>query len=338
MPIGLPANTLALIHRHIPLQGEPLPPSEAHPPSVNSRPLTLLITIARYLLGLGILTYGISKLLNDQFQVSAWTYDQPMIQVPGSMLTWAFLGYQPWFQFLLGVCETIPGLLLLSRRTWRLGALLLFPVLLNVVLMNFALDLWRDTRIISSILLSLNLFLLACDLPLYRSFLVALMPPSPAFRNRPMQVAATASAILVPIVAIACFWILSMMPANRDMAQIVDFVGIRQINGAGAWGVDRITIAGQDIPGAPDRRMYFDIFMQCGYRSGLEKSLGSFTASRDKHTLNITNLTLGGDSSPILATYTLQGKVLAIEGQRGGHPVEILLHRLNWGPMLPFGR
>jgi uncharacterized membrane protein YphA (DoxX/SURF4 family) len=320
------------------LQGEPLPPSEANPPSGNSRPLTLFITIARYLLGLGILTYGISKLLNDQFQVSAWTYDQPMIQVPGSMLTWAFLGYEPWFQFLLGVCETIPGLLLLSRRTWRIGALLLFPVLLNVVLMNFALDLWRDTRIISSVLLLLNLFLLACDLPLYRSFLAALMPSVAPFRNRRMQIAAIASAILVPIVAIACFWILGMMPLNRAMAQIVDFVGIRQINGAGAWGVDRITIAGQDIPGEPDRRMYFDIFMKCGYRSGLEKSLGNFTANRDKHALTIIDLTLGGDSSPIIGTYTLQGRSLTIEGQRSGQPVEIVLHRLNWGPMLPFGR
>jgi hypothetical protein len=289
-------------------------------------------------LGLAILTYGISKLFNFQFQVSAWTYAHPVIQTSGSMLTWAFLGYEPWFQFLLGVFETVPGLLLLTRRTWRLGALLLFPVLLNVVLINFALDLWHDTKVISSILLLLDLSLLACDHSRYRSFLAELLPKPTPFRNRPARVAATVAAILVPVVAMGCFWIFGMMPMNRTAAEIADLVGVRQINGAGTWGVDRITIGGQEIAGAPDRRFYFDVFMKCGYKSGLTESLGTFTASRSSHSVTISGLPLGGDSSLIVATYTLQGKALKIDGNRGGQPVEILLHRLNWGPMLPFGR
>ena len=313
--------------------------TEAQPALPRSpRVLTVFITIVRYILGLGILTYGISKLFNLQFQISAWTYAHPLIRTSGSMLAWAFLGYEPWFQFVLGVFETIPGLLLLTRRTWRLGALLLFPVLLNVVLINFALDLWRDTKVIGSILLLLDLFLLACDLPRYRSILAVLLPIPPPFRNRRVQIAASVAAILVPVVAMGCFWFFGMMPGYRAMGEIVDFVGTRQINGAGTWGVDRITIAGQDIPGAPDRRFYFDIFIKCGYKSGLTESLGTFTASRGGHSVNISGLSLGGDSSLIVATYTLQDKVLKIEGQRSGQPVEILLHRLNWGPMLPFGR
>jgi esterase/lipase len=83
--------------------------------------------------------------------------------------------------------------------------------------------------------------------------------------------------------------------------------------------------------------MNFDIFMKCGYKSGLEESLGTFKASRGTHSISIAGLTLGGDASPIVASYTLQGKTLMIEGQRSGQPVEIVLHRLNWGPMLPFG-
>jgi hypothetical protein len=304
----------------------------------SSRVLTVFITVVRYTLGLAILTYGISKLFNFQFQVSAWTYDHPLIRTSGSMLTWAFLGYEPWFQFVLGVFETIPGLLLLTRRTWRLGALLLFPVLLNVVLINFALDLWHDTKVIGSILLLLNLFLLACDLPRYRSILAVLLPTPTPFKNGRVQAAATVAAILVPVVAMGCFWFFGMMPMNRAAAEIVDFVGTRQINGAGTWAVDRITIGGQEITGAPDRRFYFDIFMKCGYKSGLTESLGTFTASRGRHSVDISGLSLGGDSSLIVATYTLQDKILTIEGDRGGQPVEIVLHRLKWGPMLPFGR
>jgi uncharacterized membrane protein YphA (DoxX/SURF4 family) len=312
--------------------------TEAQPAQPRSaRLLTLLITVARYVLGLGILTYGVSKLGNYQFQVSAWTYAQPLIRTSGSMLTWAFLGYQPWFQFMLGVLETVPGLLLLSRRTWRLGALLLFPVLLNVVLMNFAMDLWHDTKVISSFLLSINLFLLACDVPRYRSILAILLPTPLPYRSPRLKIAATVAAIVIPVAAISCFWVFAMMPMNRTMGEIVDLVGVRQINGAGTWGVDQITIGGHDVPGASDRRMYFDIFMKCGYKSGLEESLGTFKASRGTHSISIAGLTLGGDASPIVASYTLQGKTLMIEGQRSGQPVEIVLHRLNWGPMLPFG-
>ena len=298
----------------------------------------VLITIARYALGLVILTYGISKLLNVQFQVSAWTYARPLIQTSGSMLTWAFLGYQPWFQFLLGMLETIPGLLLLSRRTWRLGALLLFPVLLNVVLINFALDLWHDTQVISSVLLLINLFLLACDLRRYRSILALLLPSPAPIQSPRIRIAATVASILVPVLAIGSFIAFGLMPIQRDLDKIVDFTGKRQINGAGTWAVDRITVGGRDIPGATDRRMYFDIFNKCGYKSGLEESLGSFKADRSGHSVSISGLSLGGDSSSIVATYSLQGKGLTIEGQRSGQQVEILLHRSNWGAMLPFGR
>jgi uncharacterized membrane protein YphA (DoxX/SURF4 family) len=315
-----------------------LPAVETQPAQLrSSRVLTVFITVARFALGLGILTYGISKLTNFQFQVSPWTYAHPLIQTSGAMLTWAFLGYQPWFQFLLGLCETVPGLLLLNRRTWRLGALLLFPVLLNVVLINFALDLWHDTKIISSVLLLLNVFLLACDLRRYRTILAILLPPPSPFRNHRVRATAIAAAILVSVLAMGAFWVFGEMPANRDMDEISDFVGIRQINGAGTWAVDRVTVSGHEITGAPDRRLYFDIFKRCGYKSGLDESLGTFKATRIAHSVSISGVALGGDSSPISATYTLQGKVLRIEGQRNGQAVEIVLHRLNWGPMLPYG-
>jgi hypothetical protein len=150
-------------------------------------------------------------------------------------------------------------------------------------------------------------------------------------------VTATAAAILVPVMAMGAFWVFGEMPANRTMYELSDFVGTRQINGAGTWGVDRIAVGGQEISGAPDRRLYFDIFMKCGYKSGLDESLGTFKASRTAHSVSISRVTIGGDSSPISATYTLQGKVLKIDGQRNGQPVEIVLHRLNWGPMLPYG-
>ena len=77
---------------------------------------------ARYLLGTIMLYYAIVKLVNVQFQVSPFTYTRPLDQVPGRMLAWAYLGYAPWFQRLLGVAEFTPALMLFLRRTARLAA------------------------------------------------------------------------------------------------------------------------------------------------------------------------------------------------------------------------
>jgi hypothetical protein len=80
----------------------------------------------RYLLGTVMLYYAMLKLINVQFQVSPFTYTRPLDEVPGRMLAWAYLGYAPWFQRLLGVTEFAPALMLFFRRTARLAAALMF--------------------------------------------------------------------------------------------------------------------------------------------------------------------------------------------------------------------
>ena len=95
------------------------------------------MTVARLVLALGMMPYGVSKLFLLQFQVAASAYAQPLGETPSTTLTWAFLGYSPVFQFRLGTFEIIPAVLLLFARTRRLGALLLLPVVLNVAMFNY---------------------------------------------------------------------------------------------------------------------------------------------------------------------------------------------------------
>ena len=129
-----------------------------------------------------MMPYFISKLFNYQFQVQPWGYAQPLGEIGGITLTWAFLGYQPWFQFLIGVLEAIPALLLLFRRSRRAGALLMLVMVLNVALMNYAMDLWHDTRVIATVFLMMNIYLLACDWPVWRNIAIQLFP-RPAVRS-----------------------------------------------------------------------------------------------------------------------------------------------------------
>lgn len=123
----------------------------------------LYLGAARYTLGIVMLPYAITKILKTQFVLSghAWAQAQSFETVPGTMLTWAFLGHAPWFQVLLGFLELIPALLLFFRRTTLLGAILMLPLTINVLLINYALELWEGTKIISGILFFLNLIVLA---------------------------------------------------------------------------------------------------------------------------------------------------------------------------------
>jgi len=190
----------------------------------------VLCHVLRYLLGTAMLMYAIVKLVNVQFQVSPFTYTRPLDQVPGRMLAWAVLGYAPWFQRLLGVAELVPSLLLLVRRTARLGAILMFPVVLNVTLMNFALDLWHDTKIISSVLLGIDVYLLLSAWPqLAEALKTVLGPPRvvrPLFRW-------LEAALAVLIVMSWCFY--DYYGYERDAILISDFTGVRQINAAHGW-------------------------------------------------------------------------------------------------------
>jgi hypothetical protein len=110
-----------------------------------------------------MLPYALSKILQTQFILYPFSLQDKLESTPGSVLTWAFLGHSGWFQILLGFFELIPALLLLFRRTTLLGAILMLPITLNVVLINYALQLWHETKIISSVLLVLNLLVLIIE-------------------------------------------------------------------------------------------------------------------------------------------------------------------------------
>lgn len=127
---------------------------------------SVFLGIARYALAIGMIPYAVTKILKTQFVILPVGISQvPLEQIDGTVLAWAFLGYAPWFQVLLGFLELIPALLLLFRKTTLAGALLMLPVLLNVCLINFALDLWAETQLISSVFLVLNSIILLFYLP-----------------------------------------------------------------------------------------------------------------------------------------------------------------------------
>jgi len=121
---------------------------------------SIFYLIVRYTLGVTMMAYGLIKIFHTQFVLPSEVYNYELRQLDGVTLTWAFLGFSSWFSFLLGVFEFVPGFILLFRRTQLLGAILLFPSLLAVFLVNNAYHFLPHMKFFTGCLLCMNILLL----------------------------------------------------------------------------------------------------------------------------------------------------------------------------------
>jgi len=118
-----------------------------------------LITFLRYFLAYYILAYAISKILDNQFYPLHAYLEYKAVDLYPMQLTWVYMSSNYEYQALIGWGELIASLLLLSRRTYLLGAVIMFPLLGNIVLLNYINDIC--VKLNSSTYLLVNIVLLA---------------------------------------------------------------------------------------------------------------------------------------------------------------------------------
>lgn len=139
---------------------------------------SIVFVLSRYILGITMMAYGLIKIFQIQFVLPPEVYSYELRLVDGVTLTWAFLGFSPWFASVLGFFEVVPGFLLLFGRTKLLGAILIFPLLLAVFLVNNAYNFLPHMRFLTGVLLLLNVLLLFSGYRSIRSFLKEILSQS----------------------------------------------------------------------------------------------------------------------------------------------------------------
>lgn len=132
----------------------------------------------RYTLALTMLGYGIAKVLHQQM----WPPDMSRLmetygEVGPRNLLWTFMGQSGAYSAFAGALEMVGGLLLLSRRTTALGALVTAAVMSNVVMMNLFFDV--AVKLFSMHLLALAIMLAVPVLRPLADVLVLGRPASP---------------------------------------------------------------------------------------------------------------------------------------------------------------
>lgn len=92
--------------------------------------------ILRYWLAFEISVYGFAKIFRTQFAPLFSRDDTPVGHLTGFQLTWNYFGYSYAFAVILGLLQIGGSILLLFRRTTLLGAVILVPVMVNIVFIN----------------------------------------------------------------------------------------------------------------------------------------------------------------------------------------------------------
>lgn len=93
--------------------------------------------VIRYFIAIDLSMIGWQKLFHLQFFTPLGILDEPFSSFSGEALTWAYFGHSYAFTCVIGFIQIAGSYLLLFKRTALLGAILLFPVMLNIVLIDF---------------------------------------------------------------------------------------------------------------------------------------------------------------------------------------------------------
>lgn len=98
-----------------------------------------LQVLLRYSIALGLISYGVAKILPQQFPpISNATLERRVGDLTPMSLLWTFMQYSRPYALFGGVMELLAVLLLCFRRTATLGALVCLAVMTKVAFLNLA--------------------------------------------------------------------------------------------------------------------------------------------------------------------------------------------------------
>lgn len=127
--------------------------------------MDLLRSFLRYVLAFYMLGYGLAKtgLASNQFpEIGDWQLDKTWGESSPMNVLWSFMGASRPYTIFGGLCEVLAGLLLVSRRTSTLGALVALTVMTNIAMLNYCYDV--PVKLLSSHLAIMALLICMPDL------------------------------------------------------------------------------------------------------------------------------------------------------------------------------
>ncbi|MGY3792335.1 hypothetical protein [Aquimarina sp. 433] len=130
---------------------------------IKTHILYVLRVIARYYIAYNMFSYAFGKILKTQFNMGlTYASDLGLDNFNGLVFTWYYYGFSRTYALVIAFTQMTAGVLLLFRKTVRLGVVLFLSFMVNILLVDifYEIDgaLWQATK-----LTTLGFFLLFSD-------------------------------------------------------------------------------------------------------------------------------------------------------------------------------
>jgi hypothetical protein len=124
----------------------------------------LVRVLVRFFLCQMLFGYGFAKVIPLQFaQPSSSRLARQLGDMSPMGLLWTFMGFSPTFQISTGAVEVLGGLLLTTRRTTLVGALVTLAAMTHIFALNMCFDV--PVKLYTANYLMMSVFLIAPELP-----------------------------------------------------------------------------------------------------------------------------------------------------------------------------
>lgn len=296
----------------------------------------------RFSLAAAMIVYGAHKVFSAQFGTPGL---DRLLQTFGNAspmgLLWTFMGFSRVYTLFAGLAEMVGGILLVSRRTTLLGALVSGGVLLNVVLLNFCYDV--PVKQFSAHLLAMALLLTLPDLRRMASLFLLNRKVEPA-EIRPLFQRAwlNRAALVLRTVFIAGFSIYLLYVsykedvANSDFASKTPFYGI--------WEVEDYAVNGQVRPplitdASRWRWLVFEYPDYLSVHTMRQERPRFYALQLDSNRKRLVLTNAKDPKSRSILSYQQTGpEILTVAGAFDGQKITARLHRIDESKFQLFSR
>jgi len=128
----------------------------------TSHILYLLRLVCRYYIAYKMFSYAFGKILKTQFDLGLYTVDNNISDFDGFALTWHYYGFSRYYGLVIAFTQIAAGMLLLFRKTERLGVVLLLSFMVNIVFVDYFYGI-DGAKTMAVTLTSMGMFLLFSD-------------------------------------------------------------------------------------------------------------------------------------------------------------------------------
>ena len=281
--------------------------------------------IIRGWLALSISTYGFAKILNTQFQTADYRLDMPLSSFDGMSLTWYYFGYSYPLAVIIALFQIGGSILLLYRRTTFLGAMILLPVMVNIVLINIFYKITTGAFFNSVVYLLALVFLLMLHVNKLKIIFWDLMDHLPAIHLKRNWVKHCLRLLLIAVAFVSLKVSIATHPYDQTLKgtwEVKKLVRNGRVQPATAWLTDKTAWS----------RVYFAGYEGCAFSPNpyrfepAESSMGSYEFDSLQNTLLIVFY----PHDTLLATVKNRtAEAMLLQGILGRDTLEMQLTRLR---------